>query len=277
MSGLSKQKIGEIVEFAGVLAFAAGVIISVQHYAIGGATVLAGLRRTPWARSCEQPDLSVAVSGRKRKASHYDEKSAEREAPAVRASNCYRPFPRQREFHTCGAKYRLFGGAAGPGKTKALCGRRYQANNGLAWIRCCAADVSRTRSVADHLFPARRAERDVQELQRGKHIMTWHNGSTTRFGYSRAKTNLSISGRGIPLHWRGRADTFHAVPVAIPDKPQSLCGARAMPYMAGATNPGNIGHAWVKALWVDRRPAGAWIVPTNTIRRTTLHPRDDGR
>jgi hypothetical protein len=25
--------------------------------------------------------------------------------------------------------------------------------------------------------------------------------------------------------------------------------------MAGATNPGNIGHAWVKALWVDRVPA----------------------
>ena len=31
----SKQKIGEVVEFAGVLAFAAGVIVSVQHYAIG--------------------------------------------------------------------------------------------------------------------------------------------------------------------------------------------------------------------------------------------------
>ena len=25
--------------------------------------------------------------------------------------------------------------------------------------------------------------------------------------------------------------------------------------MAGATNPGNIGHAWVKALWVEKRPA----------------------
>jgi hypothetical protein len=25
----------------------------------------------------------------------------------------------------------------------------------------------------------------------------------------------------------------------------------AQPCMAGATNPGNIGHAWVKALWVD--------------------------
>ena len=25
--------------------------------------------------------------------------------------------------------------------------------------------------------------------------------------------------------------------------------------MAGATNPGNVGHAWVKALWVDKQPA----------------------
>ena len=25
--------------------------------------------------------------------------------------------------------------------------------------------------------------------------------------------------------------------------------------MAGATNPGNIGHAWVKSLWIDKQPA----------------------
>jgi hypothetical protein len=25
--------------------------------------------------------------------------------------------------------------------------------------------------------------------------------------------------------------------------------------MAGATNPGNIGHAWVKSLWIDKKPA----------------------
>ena len=32
----------------------------------------------------------------------------------------YTPFPRQQEFHRSPAKYRLFGGAAGPGKSKAL-------------------------------------------------------------------------------------------------------------------------------------------------------------
>ena len=38
----------------------------------------------------------------------------------IRISDHYTPFPRQREFHESEAKYRLFGGAAGPGKTKAL-------------------------------------------------------------------------------------------------------------------------------------------------------------
>ena len=32
----------------------------------------------------------------------------------------YRPFPRQQAFHASPAKYRLFGGAAGPGKSRAL-------------------------------------------------------------------------------------------------------------------------------------------------------------
>ncbi|MGH8277860.1 MAG: hypothetical protein ACRETH_14320, partial [Steroidobacteraceae bacterium] len=31
--------------------------------------------------------------------------------------------------------------------------------------------------------------------------------------------------------------------------------------MAGATNPGNIGHAWVKSLWVDREPAAGMEHP----------------
>src|SRR5260370_6739264 len=38
----------------------------------------------------------------------------------LRISDYYRAFARQKEFHESTAKYRLFGGAAGPGKTKAL-------------------------------------------------------------------------------------------------------------------------------------------------------------
>ena len=31
--------------------------------------------------------------------------------------------------------------------------------------------------------------------------------------------------------------------------------------MAGATNPGNIGHAWVKSLWIDKQPAAGMENP----------------
>jgi len=38
----------------------------------------------------------------------------------MRLSDHYKPFDRQKQFHESPAKYRLFGGAAGPGKTRAL-------------------------------------------------------------------------------------------------------------------------------------------------------------
>jgi hypothetical protein len=38
--------------------------------------------------------------------------------------------------------------------------------------------------------------------------------------------------------------------------------------MAGATNPGNIGHAWVKALWIDKR------APAGMERAEQYDPRD---
>ena len=45
-------------------------------------------------------------------------------APVV-VSDYYEPFPRQNEFHLSKAKYRLFGGAAGPGKQRRCFGKRF--------------------------------------------------------------------------------------------------------------------------------------------------------
>ena len=50
----------------------------------------------------------------------HAETEAEAESRGRRIELAYAPFPKQQEFHASPAKYRLFGGAAGPGKTKAL-------------------------------------------------------------------------------------------------------------------------------------------------------------
>ncbi|MGC1615254.1 MAG: hypothetical protein WA736_11250 [Candidatus Acidiferrum sp.] len=180
-----------------------------------------------------------------------------REAGAQRISDCYNAFPRQRQFHESKAKYRLFGGAAGPGKTKALLWEAIlQANevNG--------SDTLLLRRTYPELESSLLAyfRRDVprhfyKKYNESKHVVTWNNGSTTRFGYCRNENDV-YQYQGAEFLFIGLDELTHFTfkqwqfltsrnrcPV-----PESICS------MAGATNPGNIGHAWVKALWVDHKP-----------------------
>src|SRR5277367_1039157 len=97
----------------------------------------------------------------------------------------YEPFPKQQQFHSSPAKYRLFGGAAGPGKTKAL----------LMEAVLQALDHSNVNTLLlRRTFPELEASllhyfrRDVPRnlyaaFHESKHLVEWTNGSTTRFGY----------------------------------------------------------------------------------------------
>ena len=172
-------------------------------------------------------------------------------------SDHYRPFPRQQQFHDSPVKYRLFGGAAGPGKTKALLWEAIlQAN---AWS--AELDTLLLRRTYPELESSLLAyfRRDVprkayKKYNESKHVVTWLNGSTTRFGYCRNENDV-YQYQGAEFLFIGLDELTHFTlkqwqfltsrnrcPV-----PGSICS------MAGATNPGNIGHAWVKALWVDRK------------------------
>ncbi len=101
-----------------------------------------------------------------------------------------------------------------------------------------------------------------------KHVVTWNNGSTTRFGYCRNENDV-YQYQGAEFLFIGIDELTHftlkqwqfltsrnrcPVPRYTSGKSQ---GKDVVPSMAGATNPGNVGHAWVKALWVDKvAPAG---------------------
>jgi phage terminase large subunit len=167
----------------------------------------------------------------------------------------YKPFQQQKLFHESKAKYRLFGGAAGPGKTKALLMEAiYRAQ------QVPGSDSLLLRRTYPELESSLLAyfRRDVprefyKKYNESKHVVTWRNGSTTRFGYCRNENDV-YRYQGAEFLFIGLDELTHFTlkqwqfltsrnrcPV-----PGSRCS------MAGATNPGNIGHAWVKALWVDR-------------------------
>jgi Terminase large subunit, T4likevirus-type, N-terminal len=175
----------------------------------------------------------------------------------VFASDRYRPFPRQDQFHLSTAKYRLFGGAAGPGKTKALLWEAIQQA-----ILYEGVDTLLLRRTFPELEASLLAQfrRDVprswyKSYNESKHLVTWNNGSTTRFGYCRNENDV-YQYQGAEFLFIGIDELTHFMLkqwqfLTSRNRclvPNTIC------CMAGASNPGNVGHAWVKALWVDDVP-----------------------
>jgi len=170
----------------------------------------------------------------------------------------YRPFPKQRDFHFSRAKYRLFGGAAGPGKSKALLMDAVLQANKVPGANTLL--LRRTFSELEQsllLYFRRDIPRELyKSYNESKHVVTWWNGSTTRFGYCQSEADV--------YQYQGAEFLFIGIDeltLFTLRQWQFLTSRNRCPVpgafscMAGATNPGNIGHAWVKSLWIDKQPA----------------------
>jgi phage terminase large subunit len=179
-------------------------------------------------------------------------------AAATTLLETYRPFPKQQEFHASRAKYRLFGGAAGPGKTKALLWEAIiQANehDGVDTLLLRRTFPELEGSLLSYF------RRDVprnlyRSYAESKHLVTWWNGSVTRFGYCQAENDVyQYQGAEFLFIGIDELTLFTLKQWQFLTSRNRCPVAGTFPNMAGATNPGNIGHAWVKALWIERQPA----------------------
>jgi hypothetical protein len=95
-----------------------------------------------------------------------------------------------------------------------------------------------------------------ENFQESKHVVTWRNGSTTRFGCCARESDVyQYQGAEFLFIGIDELTLFTLRQWQFLTSRNRCPAAGAFPCMAGATNPGNIGHAWVKALWIDREPA----------------------
>ena len=170
----------------------------------------------------------------------------------------YLPFPKQCVFHASAAKYRLFGGAAGPGKTKALLMEAILQAHDFPGVNTLLLRRTFPELEGSLLqYFRREVPRDLyRSYSESKHQVEWLNGSVTRFGYC-ANENDVYQYQGGEYLFIGVDELTHFTLRQWQFlTSRNRCSApRSYPNMAGATNPGNIGHSWVKALWVDRQPA----------------------
>jgi hypothetical protein len=184
------------------------------------------------------------------------EAAAHPDSPKV--SLAYEPFAKQSEFHASPAKYRLFGGAAGPGKSKALLMEAIvQAHEhpGVNTLLLRRTFPELEQSLL--LYFRRDVPRELYDsYNESKHTVTWRNGSTTRFGYCQRENDVyQYQGAEFLFIGIDELTLFTLRQWQFLTSRNRCPVAGAFPCMAGATNPGNIGHAWVKSLWIDKQPA----------------------
>src|ERR1700727_2807735 len=135
------------------------------------------------AKPTPEGNVHAAGASKNRPSSARPSLDHDEKAPEVCLG--YEPFEKQQHFHASPAKYRLFGGAAGPGKTKALLMEAImQAHEtpGAHTLLLRRAFSELEQSLL--LYFRRHVPRELYtSFNESKHLVTWRNGSTTRFGY----------------------------------------------------------------------------------------------
>lgn len=165
----------------------------------------------------------------------------------------YKLQPKQLEFCDSFAKYRLFGGARGGGKSYAM---RAEA------VRQCLSCDGIHGLVLRRTFPEIRENMVIPMLtelpkELAKYNQThsrfeFVNGSTLRFSYCRNLKDV-LNYQGTEYQFICIEELTHWNELEWKYLMASLRTSRDdfIPNFFASTNPGGIGHYWVKRLWID--------------------------
>ena len=169
----------------------------------------------------------------------------------------YRPTDKQKIFHASKANEILYGGRAGGGKTKALIMD--------AFLRCLkypgtlAAIFRRSyRELEDTDIKEALASypKEIAKYNSGRHEFALVNGSKIIFRHCENEADRFLySGVEIQFLYFDELTSFEQ---SIYDFLKTRLRAKktlgVTPIVRSASNPGNIGHGWVKKMFVDAGP-----------------------
>lgn len=163
-------------------------------------------------------------------------------------------YPKQREFFESTTLYTAYGGARGGGKSHAI--RVTAVSGALKYpgIRILIVRKSYPELQQNHIEPLlKMVPQQLASYNGTVHCMYFVNGSTIKFGYlSGLESEQTYQGQEYDWIFLDEATQFSERQFRILGG--CLRGVNAFPKRFYLTcNPGGIGHAWVKRLFIDKK------------------------
>lgn len=169
----------------------------------------------------------------------------------------YNPTPKQRMFHATTADEVLFGGAAGGGKSKAIvmdalfrC-LKHPGTHAYIFRRTYGQLQDTIIRQAKNSYP-----RDLYKYNGGRHEMAIRGGSMIHFRHCASPADM-YNYKGAEIQWL-YFDELTSFQFQIYDFLKTRLRARknlnVTPVVRSSSNPGDIGHGWVKKMFVDAAP-----------------------
>ena len=166
------------------------------------------------------------------------------------------PYPKQREFLRARQHYIAYGGARGGGKSYVA---RMKAE--LLCLRYAGIQVLLMRRTypelkENHLLPAMRELDGVAKYSGIDKAFVFPNGSRLKFGYCRTETDLlQYQGQAYDVIFLEECTQFPEIvftTMTESNRSSGLMREHFPPRMYFTCNPGGVGHAWFKRLFIDR-------------------------